>query len=174
MQNPNFSLDDSRSPIKIYVENGQLWQVYQGAPSPRGYGHGALVLRKRRLGPDFFDEIERYIREEGGGCLCKLTTAFLTAIGAEFSAKMHAEPGREWEISEWLVHFAEEDEFVVPLQKALGFEADAEEIETDHARFRRQYERGIPWSRLEVIKHAQREDKMVERLVAKMRMMIDE
>ncbi len=47
-------------------------------------------------------------------CSCEKMSRLLTALGAKHAAKMHKEIGREWSVDDWLMHFAEEDRYVLP------------------------------------------------------------
>lgn len=157
------------TPRRVIVANDGTLYVQKLAGSPGSKGFVMPNIEEiELLSWDFFRDVYTYVQEEGKGCPCKLTGALMAALGAPFSAQVHLEPGRTWTEPELFVHFEEEDTTIVPLQRALGLTSDADEIEKDHARFRRQRERGIPLDMREIGEHARREDQMTERLLKAM------
>lgn len=155
-------------PRKIFVRNDRL---FEGRIVGGTTEHPSLV-NIVPLTMTFFDEVDEIVMVVGDGCPCKLTGAFMAALGMPYSSRMHLYPEIERPASDFLIHIGEEDDSVLPLQRAIGFTADAAEIAKDHERFRRQYERGIPWAKQEIDKHAHREDKMIERVMGRMKAML--
>lgn len=71
-------------------------------------------------------------------CPCKKTMRILLKLGAKHAAAMHRNPVAEWSIADWLMHFAEEEEILIPLlRKAYAF-AEADKILEEHRIFRKQ------------------------------------
>lgn len=54
-------------------------------------------------------------------CKCEAMAKLMAFLGAKHAAKMHRNPDADWTIQDWLMHFAEEDEYVLPrLPRAIA------------------------------------------------------
>lgn len=91
-------------------------------------------------------------------CSCILMSALLERLGAKRAAAMHKDLEKGWTAEEWLVHFEEEEEFVLPhLPPAI-----AERIAREHVRMRNQIARyGQITDQKFLDEHAHYEDEVV-------------
>lgn len=71
-------------------------------------------------------------------CKCVVMSKLLRILGAEHAADMHLKIGAKWTSNDWLIHFDEEERFVVPaLRRARASDA-ANEILLVHDMLRAQ------------------------------------
>lgn len=98
------------------------------------------------------------------GCPCKVTSAFLAMQGATLSARMHREPYTVFSRDEWLRHFEEEEQILLPLLREHGFAAEASRILREHHEYRSQ----PVWTSKSLKAHARFEDEAVLALVRAM------
>ncbi len=120
----------------------------------------------RPVGPAWFDDIQNVVDREHGGCPCKIVGSFLAHLSMPISSRMHLDLDAKYTRDEWLQHFQEEDDVIVPLMSRHGMVQEAERILSDHKRFRRQ----IRWLAEELSAHAGREDQDMVRLLNLMKL----
>lgn len=80
-------------------------------------------------------------REKLTECPCKISMRIMAALGAKHSAKMHAAPLAAWKSRDWLLHFDEEERFILPLLHRRGLHREAEKILEEHRVFRQYLDR---------------------------------
>ena len=71
-------------------------------------------------------------------CPCKKTMRILLKLGAKHAAAMHRNPVAEWSNEDWLAHFLEEEEILIPLLVQAYAFAEAARILEEHRIFRLQ------------------------------------
>lgn len=93
-------------------------------------------------------------------CSCKVMAKVLERLGAKHAAKMHRElgSGHEWSNEDWLLHFDEEERYVLPyLPKPI-----ADRIYLEHEIMRAQIKiYGKITNKKLLDEHAQLEDRVV-------------
>lgn len=100
-------------------------------------------------------------------CTCKMMAKVLERLGAKHAAKMHREldSGREWSNEDWLLHFDEEERFVLPhLPKPI-----ADRIYLEHEIMRAQIKIYGKITNKKLLEgHAQLEDRAVLRFLSEL------
>lgn len=71
-------------------------------------------------------------------CKCVVMSKLLRILGAEHAAEMHLKLGAKWSTNDWLIHFDEEERFVIPALRRAGANAAANEILIVHEMLRAQ------------------------------------
>lgn len=91
-------------------------------------------------------------------CKCVVMQKLMMLLGAKKAAEMHLNPSDNWTTQDWLIHFDEEEKYVLPLlPKAI-----ADDIFLDHEKMRAQIKvKGKIVNTDLLQRHAQFEDDVV-------------
>lgn len=101
--------------------------------------------------------------DSAGGCTCKIVLNRLIQLGATHAARMHRlGPDHPWSGDDWLLHFREEEQLILPRLRGKIPDDQIRAILADHGVMRREISRyGRIMSTRLLREHAAAEDRIL-------------